>query len=283
VHVHLYDLSESFAQINAVSIDIIGFGGGLHTGVEVYGREWSFGTGGVSCSVPKKNKNYVYRQTVPMGATDFTSREVDLAIAALQSEWRGADYDLFTRNCGTFCNTLCVRLDVGNLPTWITRLAEAGGKSSTVRRIADMMVHNGLLGEASPNSSCQQGCSGSEYGSPLPVRNIEASHEFSPVEQDSWMEEEATPADFSMISPLQENASGDGRSTSRKSCSTQDTRKSCSTQDTHRVQVVEPLRAMSYDDGSSYEQGQLSERRCSSGRGSAPGSRTFKKAAIGGA
>merc|ERR1719401_787668 len=143
-----------------------------------------------------------------------------------------------------------------------------------------MIVHNGLLGEASPNSSCQQGCSGSEYESPLPVRNIEALHEFSPIEQDSWMEEEATPADFSMNSPLQETASGsrssrgDGRSTSRKSCSTQDT---------HRVQVVEALRAMSYDDGNSYEQGQLSERRCFGGKASAPGSRTFKKAAIGGA
>jgi len=152
VTVHLYDLSEALAQINSVSIDLIGYGGALHVGVEVFGIEWSFGTGGVSCSVPKQNRHYVYRQSVRMGRTAFTQKEVHQAVLALQKEWPGSDYDLFLKNCGTFCNSLCMRLGVGDLPAWVTRLAEDGGRSATVRRIADMMAQNGLIGEASPLS-----------------------------------------------------------------------------------------------------------------------------------
>lgn len=156
VLVHLYDLSETFAQINSVAIDIIGFGGALHVGIEVFGVEWSFGTGGVSCTPPKQSRHYAYRQTVSMGQTLLAMQEVNAAVLAMQREWRGSEYDLFTKNCGTFCNALCVRLGVGNLPAWVTRLAEAGGRSKTVRTIADMMVRNGMIGEASPMSQSQQ-------------------------------------------------------------------------------------------------------------------------------
>jgi hypothetical protein len=281
VDVHLYDLSEGFAQINAVSIDLIGFGGGLHTGVEVYGHEWSFGTGGVSCSVPKKNRNYVYRQTVHMGNTMLTSQEVEDAIMALQQEWSGSDYDLFSKNCGTFSNALCVRLGVGSLPPWITRLAEAGAKSSTVRRIADLMVRHGIMGEASPSSSCPCGGSGSEYGSP--VRNLAALNaEFSPLE-DEWLEQkEGTPEAFDPIeSPAFENHDSQvdvdqwipgarddaiaGLSASRRE-----------SRPLHEAALQAPLRALAFDDGSNVQDKLMERSR------SAPGSLKLAMVVAGG-
>jgi hypothetical protein len=270
VDVHLYDLSDGFAKINAVSIDLIGFGGGLHTGVEVYGHEWSFGIGGVSCTVPKKNRYYVYRQTVSMGKTAMTPQEVERVIAALQNEWKGSDYDLFTKNCGTFCNTLCIRLGLGGLPAWVTRLAEAGGQSTAVRRIADLMVRNGLIGEGSPSSSCPYGAvSGSDYESP--VKNLATIHaEFSGFE-DAWLEEQDMALYATGNSVLGEprlsldGNSGDmgvlnlGQITAR--------------QQSHMLQQASacaPLRALSYDDLVSTDQGKPLQRRMSSVSTSAP-------------
>lgn len=155
VSVHLYDLSDALANLNSVGIDLMGFGGALHVGVEVYGVEWSFGTGGVSCSAPKQNRHYNFRQTVGMGRTLLAKKEFEIVMMGMQKEWPGSEYELFSKNCGTFCNDLCIRIGVGGLPAWITRLAEAGGRSTTVRRIADMMARNGLIGEASPQSQSQ--------------------------------------------------------------------------------------------------------------------------------
>lgn len=205
VTVHLYDLSEALAQINSVSIDLIGYGGALHVGVEVFGIEWSFGTGGVSCSLPKQNRHYVYRQSVDMGTTALTQKDVQQAILSMQREWQGSEYDLFLKNCGTFCNALCIRLGVGSLPAWVTRLAEAGGRSATVRRIADMMAQNGFIGEASPTSQasesqldhspqCGSQSSCSEFVSPqsgdLELHADQLDNWLSRLSGDDWLEEE---------------------------------------------------------------------------------------------
>lgn len=153
VYVHLYDLSDAFAQLNSVALDLLGYGGALHVGVEVFSVEWSFGTGGVSVSMPKSNRYYAYRQTLPMGRTTFSRDEVEHTIVDMHKEWSGSEYDLFSKNCGTFCNALCIRLGVGSLPAWVTRLAEDGARSQTVRRLADMMMRTGLIGDGA--SSCQ--------------------------------------------------------------------------------------------------------------------------------
>mmetsp|Transcript_78211 Transcript_78211/g.135641 ORF Transcript_78211/g.135641 Transcript_78211/m.135641 type:complete len:431 (+) Transcript_78211:55-1347(+) len=152
VNVHLYDLSDAFAQLNSVALDLLGYGGALHVGVEVFGVEWSYGTGGVSVSMPKSNRFYAYRQTLSMGRTTLSHDDVESIVIDMHREWSGSEYDLFSKNCGTFCNTFCMRLGVGSLPSWVTRLAEDGAKSQTVRRLADMMMRNGLIGDA-PSST----------------------------------------------------------------------------------------------------------------------------------
>jgi len=200
VSVHLYDLSEALAQLNSVAIDLMGYGGALHVGVEVFGVEWSFGTGGVSLSMPKQNHYYVFRQTVSMGRSHLTQKEVQRIVMDMQREWKGSEYDLFLKNCGTFSNALCLRLGVGNLPAWITRLAEDAGRSSTVQRIVDVMAQNGLIGEASPLSQSQpsplhrsQQCGSQtciELDSPPREFDDELDCWLSRLSGDDWLEEE---------------------------------------------------------------------------------------------
>jgi hypothetical protein len=269
VIVHLYDLSEAFAQLNAVSIDLMGYGGGLHTGVEVYGVEWSFGTSGVSCSLPKKNRNYVYRQMVNMGKTLLTSYEVEVAVRNMQYEWSGTEYDLFAKNCGTFCNALCTRLGVGSLPSWVTRLAEDGANSTTIRRIADMMARNGLIGEASPAESSKNGShySGSDVASPV--------RQLSSFNDEEWLCSSGRDSHRLGDSKPQLSALGHGAGKLRvhsnfakipssvRGTSQLSERRSATFHGSHcsHTKTNTALRALTFDDGSMRSRSEVVERR----------------------
>mmetsp|Transcript_114172 Transcript_114172/g.368870 ORF Transcript_114172/g.368870 Transcript_114172/m.368870 type:complete len:254 (-) Transcript_114172:54-815(-) len=104
--------------------------GAFHAGVEVYGREWSFGFteegAGVFCCPPRGCGAHAYREALAMGFTNLTEEEVDELIEQLKEEWPGMDYDLLHRNCCHFSSTLCQRLGVGPVPPWVTNLAAAG-------------------------------------------------------------------------------------------------------------------------------------------------------------
>lgn len=147
VFLHLYDLSDGFARINSVALDM-GFAGLMHVGVEVFGHEWSFGMHGVCVSVPRQHQYYTFRQSVAMGTTRLQQRDVVRAILKLRAEWPGSKYDLLTKNCGTFCNELCMQLGVGGIPAWVTRLAEAVAKLPAARTLAVALTRASVAPDA---------------------------------------------------------------------------------------------------------------------------------------
>jgi len=106
--------------------------GAFHTGVEVYGREWSFGmtfddwSTGVTWNPPGMNPDHKFRETLSMGYTSCSPEEVWQIIEDMKIDWRGCTYNVLTRNCHNFSNTLCVRLGVGSIPSWINDLADTG-------------------------------------------------------------------------------------------------------------------------------------------------------------
>ena len=72
VVVHVYDVStkEAIARINSVTKPL---GGVFHAGVEVLGREWSYGYcpppgTGVFCVPPRSCEAHVYRESIALGA-----------------------------------------------------------------------------------------------------------------------------------------------------------------------------------------------------------------------
>ena len=130
VVVHVYDVStkEAIARINSVTKPL---GGVFHAGVEVLGREWSYGYcpppgTGVFCVPPRSCEAHVYRESIALGACALDAPAVARVIARLQSEWIGESYDLLYRNCVHFCDALCVALGVGALPGWVNRFANGG-------------------------------------------------------------------------------------------------------------------------------------------------------------
>lgn len=132
VCLNIYDLSADLSLANTVVFDVLRVGGAFHAGVEVWGREWSFGVDGVQTGKPRWHDFHVYRETIRMGRTDLNPEGVVRLIGEMMEKWRGVTYDFFQRNCCSFCNEFCQRLGVGPIPDWVQRLAKAAGKTLQV-------------------------------------------------------------------------------------------------------------------------------------------------------
>mmetsp|Transcript_91495 Transcript_91495/g.264026 ORF Transcript_91495/g.264026 Transcript_91495/m.264026 type:complete len:252 (-) Transcript_91495:58-813(-) len=109
--------------------------GAFHTGVEVYGREWSFGmtfddySTGVTCNPPMMNPDHNFRETLCMGYTSMSPKEVLRVIEEMKKDWKGCTYHVLNRNCHCFSDELCVRLGVSRLPSWVNQLAGTGAST----------------------------------------------------------------------------------------------------------------------------------------------------------
>jgi len=130
VLVRVYDLGKTAVMrgFNQMSKSY----GAFHSGVEVYGREWSFGmtfdewSTGITWNPPAENPDHRYRETLSMGYTSLAPTQVWHAIEEMKSEWRGCTYHLLTKNCHHFTNKLCEKLGVGRTPPWLNDLAGTG-------------------------------------------------------------------------------------------------------------------------------------------------------------
>jgi len=110
--------------------------GAFHSGVEVFGQEWSFGMSddwrtGVHWCKPGKNSDHTFRETLAMGHTKVTRDEFVKMITELKREWTGPTYHLLTRNCHHFSDELCRQLGVARLPSWVNDLAGVGDATAT--------------------------------------------------------------------------------------------------------------------------------------------------------
>jgi len=142
VLVRVYDLGTTFVTrglLNRMAKSC----GAFHTGVEVYGREWSFGmtfdaySTGVTWNAPCQNTDHTFRETLSMGYTTLSPLQVMKLIENMRHEWRGCSYQLLTRNCHNFSDEFCRNLGVARLPAWVNTLAESGAATADFLDSAD--------------------------------------------------------------------------------------------------------------------------------------------------
>mmetsp|Transcript_62722 Transcript_62722/g.149634 ORF Transcript_62722/g.149634 Transcript_62722/m.149634 type:complete len:632 (-) Transcript_62722:41-1936(-) len=137
VLLHVYDVGDS-STIKTVNGWSSSIGGGVyHGGVEVYGTEWSYGFTntvgtGVSWCVPRAHPHHAYRQTVDMGTTKLSERQVNELLEGLMDAWLGSAYHLLKHNCLDFCNALLKGLGLGSIPAWVDRYGRTAEKVGTV-------------------------------------------------------------------------------------------------------------------------------------------------------
>jgi len=129
VWLHIYDVFGALEKVNSFMKPV--GSGAFHAGVEVYGKEWSYGYAtegmeGVYWTKPRCNDRHRYRESVNMGGTPLTETEVLMLVLEMKNHWPGFAYDILVRNCCHFSDALCRRLAVGPAPEWLMHLAGAG-------------------------------------------------------------------------------------------------------------------------------------------------------------
>merc|ERR1719277_541723 len=120
VILNIYELGETrlVSGINTVTQGFLSQGGLFHAGIEVIGREVSFGaqsntdTGVFFCH-PRRCASHTYRESIYLGDSGKSLQEVKRILHSLQAEWPGQQYNAFHRNCCHFAVELAHRLGVG--------------------------------------------------------------------------------------------------------------------------------------------------------------------------
>lgn len=124
VYLHIYDLS----PINSF-LSFFGFGI-YHSGLEVYGREYTFaGGGGIFDTKPLEvieSEGVPLRETIELGEIWHSQKDIDDIIYKLRTQFGPNDYNLVTKNCNNFSSDLCKSLLNKDIPDYVNRLANWG-------------------------------------------------------------------------------------------------------------------------------------------------------------
>ena len=132
--VNVYDL------VNTERLAKLGLGI-HHSGIQILDSEWSFGGGGPEDDVTgvfaifPKTATPDFRESIVLGTCDVSLDQLQDCLRELQAEWRANTYDLLTRNCNHFSETLAKRLGFTNFPGWVNRAA----------RISNTLIPKSLL------------------------------------------------------------------------------------------------------------------------------------------
>jgi hypothetical protein len=121
VKLNVYDLNEMNDTTYQFGI------GAFHSGVEIFGREYTFAKGGIFYTLPKDVPPPAkFRETIEMGVFSSNPRDLDYLLDELRNEFRGDDYHILFRNCNHFADAFIQRLLQREIPGYVNRLAYIG-------------------------------------------------------------------------------------------------------------------------------------------------------------
>lgn len=158
VRLNIYNIAESdvLAGVNDV-LHAVGTGA-FHAGVEVYSSEWSFGNtpgptrSGIFRTPPRTCDDHKFRESIVMGETSLSEKEVHAIIGGLAPRWDANSYDLLRRNCCHFADALCIQLGVGPVPEWVTSLAGVGAMLQSLLFGGDKEDQDNCCGALAPTA-----------------------------------------------------------------------------------------------------------------------------------
>jgi hypothetical protein len=142
----VYDLSPANDYLFPVGFGL------HHSGVEVNGREYSFGSGGgVFESTTREAPGAKFRFQLEMGSYDGGSKELNQALDHVRSDFGPADYNLVKKNCNHFCNALVWKLLQRPIPAYVNRLADIGNCCSCL--LPKQLIEDSPVGGSGNQSS----------------------------------------------------------------------------------------------------------------------------------
>lgn len=125
VNLYIYDISKGMAR--QLSLPLIGkqIDGIWHTSIVCFGKEYYFGSDGISNCMPCGTVLGQPDETVCLGETSVTKRILHEYLAGLSRRaFRPEKYDLFAYNCNTFSNEVAQFLTGKQIPSHITDLPQ---------------------------------------------------------------------------------------------------------------------------------------------------------------
>jgi len=151
VYLNIYDLSPANDCLYPTGLGI------HHSGVEVLGSEYAFGSGGgIFDQTPKEIPNgggggVKFRESVWMGSIEGGSSQLNGVIEKLRKEFKADNYNILTRNCNHFANALVYALLGRQIPPYVNRIATIGGMVSCL--IPKKMLESAPVGDSQSTSS----------------------------------------------------------------------------------------------------------------------------------
>ena len=132
VMLNVYDVS-NHPRIQTINntTKSLGYGGIFHAGIEIQGKEYSFGGtvnkkskfSGVFQCAPKQCPMHHYRESVFLGDCELNSQQVENILTGIRPKWMATTYNVFRKNCACFGREFAIELGVGDLPKWVFSLA----------------------------------------------------------------------------------------------------------------------------------------------------------------
>jgi len=124
VYLNVYDL-------HVANDTLYPFGLGVyHTGVEICGKEWSYGGNpeyagtGVFHQLPRQIQDF--RETIYLGTANLTQKQYTDIQLQIFNEFIANEYDMLTKNCNHFSDRFARLLLGVGIPLWCNRLAHVG-------------------------------------------------------------------------------------------------------------------------------------------------------------
>jgi len=132
VTLNVYDVSNN-TKIEKINNTMKPFfdGGIFHAGIEIHGKEYSFGgtqnkksnVSGIFPCQPKQCVMHHYRESVFLGDCELDNEQVERILKVLRPKWMARSYNVFRKNCAFFSREFAIELGVGDLPEWVYSLA----------------------------------------------------------------------------------------------------------------------------------------------------------------
>jgi deubiquitinase DESI2 len=149
---NIYDLNPANDYLWPVGL------GFHHSGVEINGTEYSFGSGsGIFEGPPKHAPGATFRQEIDLGAYDGGQPELLAALDDMRSSgsFGPNDYNLIRKNCNHFANGLVWRLLRRTIPPYVNRWADLAMCCSCLlpKKMLGEAPVGGGTGGGSPSSS----------------------------------------------------------------------------------------------------------------------------------
>eukprot|EP00995_Heteronema_vittatum_P013482 NODE_964_length_1122_cov_320.911463_g665_i0.p1 GENE.NODE_964_length_1122_cov_320.911463_g665_i0~~NODE_964_length_1122_cov_320.911463_g665_i0.p1 ORF type:complete len:247 (-),score=63.44 NODE_964_length_1122_cov_320.911463_g665_i0:242-982(-) len=124
IRLNVYNITEP-GLLAAVGLGL------YHTGIEVFGREYSYGrTDEPACGIfwlPPRSALAEFSESVLLGHTAKTPQGIAAVIEELKYSWAGQDYNMLHKNCNHFSEAFANRLGLV-VPEHINRAARFGDR-----------------------------------------------------------------------------------------------------------------------------------------------------------